>query len=141
MIYASFSDYTDLYYGSVFDDEDAFITCASRASDYLNRLTMNRVQDYISLHPDSEEVKKATCALAEVYAGILNARANAMSADGEIASESVGSHSVSYRSGLETAATLEAELRKVAQSYLAMTGLLYRGISNVYASYSYVDYS
>lgn len=141
MIYACFTDYLSLYYGNVFTDENEFNRCASRASDYLNRLTMNRVQDYMVLHPDSEEVKKATCALAEVYAGISNARANALSADGEIASESVGGHSVSYRSGLETSATLETELRKIAQSYLAMTGLLYRGVSNVHASYCYTDYS
>lgn len=141
MIYASFTDYTDLYYGSVFEDEDAFTRCAARASDYLDRITMNRVQEYVTLHSDSDAVKKATCALAEVYSGIMNARAGALSADGEIASESVGSHSVTYRSGLETSATLEAELRKIAQSYLAMTGLLYRGVSNVHASYSHIDYS
>ena len=141
MNYACYVDYVSVYYGNMFDDEKEFNRCASRASDYLDRITMNRVQDYIALHPDSDVIKKVTCALAEVYAGIMNARASAMSVDGEIASETVGSHSVSYRSGLETQATLEADLRKIAQSYLAMTGLLYRGVSNVHASYSHIDYS
>jgi hypothetical protein len=67
------------------------------------------------------------------------ARANAASEDGEISSESVGSHSVTYRSGLAQADSLEAVMRKAVTAYLATTGLLYRGVKNVHASYSYAN--
>ncbi len=141
MIYADYAFYTDEFYGDAIQ-EDSYDRYASRASDYIDQITMNRAQDYVILHPDkSVSVKKACCALAEQYMQIYNARTGAMADGGEIASESVGSHSVSYRSGLETAAILEADLRKIATSFLGLTGLLYRGIPNVHSSYGYFDYS
>lgn len=140
MIYADYSYYTDSFYGEMIPEED-YPRCAMRASDYLDRLTMNRVQDHVILHPTDERVKKATCACAEQYFQIFAARAAASSEDGEIASETVGGHSVSYRSGLDTAAALESELRKIAESYLATTGLLYRGIAHVHAAHCYTDFS
>ena len=139
MIYASYDDYVNVYYGDAIQTEDDFIRYASRASDYLDRITMNRVSGYVEANPDDSAVKKAVCALADQYMMISYARASVTTSDGAIASESVGSHSVSYRSGIETGAALEAELKKIAEGYLLMTGLLYRGISNVHASYSYVD--
>lgn len=139
MIYADYAYYIGTFYGDQFDDPDEFVRCAARASEYIDRITMNRAQDYVILHPDNEAVKKACCALAEQYHQIRTAKETAMTADGAIASESVGNHSVSYRSGTETAAVLEADLRKIAASYLSMTGLLYRGIPNVHASYCYTD--
>ena len=140
MIYADYAYYTDSFYGEMIP-EDAFPRCAMRASDYIDRLTMRRAQDYMILHPDDESVKKAVCACAEQYYQIQNARAAAVAEDGEIASETVGGHSVSYRSGLDTAAALEADLRKIAESYLYTTGLLYRGISHVHAAHCYTNFS
>lgn len=140
MIYADYSYYSDSYYGDLIPEDD-YIKCAARASDYIDRITMNRAQDYMVLHPDSDAVKKACCAIAEQLLQINRTRAAAIAEGGEIASESVGSHSVSYRSGTETAAALEANLRRIAASYLATTGLLYRGIPYVHATYSYSGYS
>lgn len=141
MIYADYSYYTGTYYGDTIESEDDFLKFATRACRYIDRITMNRAESYAALHPEDTALKNACCAGADQYMMIAAARAAAASEDGEIASETVGSHSVSYRSGLETAATLEAELRKVIESYLVSTGLLYRGISNVHASHSYADYS
>ena len=140
MIYADYAYYTDTYYGDTIESEDDFLKFATRACRYIDRITMNRAESYATLRPEDPALKNACCAAADQYRMIAAARAAAASEDGEIASESVGSHSVSYRSGLETAATLEAELRKVVESYLATTGLLYRGIPNVHASYSYSGY-
>ncbi len=138
MIYAYYGDYTDAYFGDLIPAED-FDRCAARASDYLDQLTMNRAEAFVTANPDDMRVKKATCALAEQFYLIGKARATV--GDGEIASESVGSHSVSYRSGLDTATQLTAQLKNIAAQYLLSTGLLYRGVNNVHASYSYTDYS
>ena len=132
MSYADYSYYYCKFYGEIIPEE-SFDKYISRASDYIDRITMNRAKDYTA----DEAVKKATCAVAEQY--FLIGRARASIADGEIASESVGSHSVSYRSGIETAASLEAGLINVATGYLANTGLLYRGVPYVYATYCHTD--
>ena len=137
MIYADYAYYTDTFYGEMLTDEDVFTKFAARASDYIDRITMNRARDYVVLHPDDENIKKACCAAAEQYYMLSGIRAGIASEDGEIASESVGSHSVSYRSGFETAASLEADLRKIVSAYLALTGLLYRGIPYENAAHCY----
>ena len=140
MIYADYAYYTGTYYGNMIPEDD-FTRCAARASDYIDRLSLDRAAAYVEAHPEDEKVKKACCAAAEQYFMIGNARANMASEDGEIASESVGSHSVTYRSAAESEANLEAVLRKAVTSYLATTGLLYRGCKNVHASYGYFDRS
>lgn len=140
MIYADYAYYIEQYGGDLLTDETTFNRAAVKASHYIDRITMNRAENYHILHPEDTALAKACCAGAEQYFMIANARAAAASEDGEIASESVGSHSVSYRSGIETAAALELELKKEVTSYLATTGLLYRGIKNVYASHHYADY-
>lgn len=140
MIYADYQYYARTFYGDVVPEDD-YPKCATRASDFIDRITMNRAQSYVTLHPEDESVKKACCAGAEQYYLLSNATAVAASAGGEIASETVGSHSVSYRSSAETKAAIEAEMLKAITAYLAVTGLLYRGISNVHASHCYADYS
>lgn len=121
MAYADYTYYTDTFYGDLIP-EDSFDKCITRASDYIDRLTMNRAASYTA----DDSVKKAACAVAEQYMLIGSARASV--AAGEIASESVGSHSVSYRSGVETSVALENGIYNIAVSYLANTGLLYRGV-------------
>ena len=140
MIYADYSYYTGTYYGNMIPEAD-FMRCAARASDYIDRLTLDRASAYVEAHPEDEKVKKACCAAAEQYYMIGIARENAAADGGEIASESVGSHSVTYRSAAESEANLEAVLHKAVTSYLATTGLLYRGCKNVHASYGYIDRS
>ena len=51
----------------------------------------------------------------------------AASAEQEKQSESVGSWSVSYRSGTEAMQEAKAQLKAAAEMYLANTGMLYRG--------------
>ena len=138
MIYADYSFYRDDYGGEL--NEEAYNRLALKASRYIDRLTMNRAESYQTLHPEDSALKKACCAGAEQYELIEAARSTlCVDGDGEIASESVGGHSVSYRSGIEQAAALEAELREIISSYLALTGLLYRGCNYVHASHCYAD--
>lgn len=141
MIYADYAYYVEQYGGDMLTDEQAFNSAAVKASRYIDRLTMNRAESYQLIHQDDTSLKKACCAGAEQYFLISKARASVADEDGEISSESVGGHSVSYRSGLDTAAALEAELRIIVSSYLTMTGLLYRGSNYVHASRCYTDYS
>lgn len=141
MIYADYAYYTDTFCGDLIQTEDDFKKYAVRACRYIDRITMRRAENYNILHPENTALKDACCAAAEQYLMIANVRAAAAEAGGEIASESVGSHSVSYRSGAEQEEALKLELRQIVDSYLAGTGLLYRGISNVHAAHSYLDYS
>ena len=127
MAYANYEYYAGTFYGDLIP-EDSFDKYINRASDYIDRITMNRAASYTA----DDAVKKASCAVAEQYYMINAARVSI--ANGEIASETVGSHSVSYRSGLETAASLEAGLYDIVVGYLANTGLLYRGVPYVYAT-------
>ena len=72
--------------------------------------------------------------MAEQYFDIdavRKAAAAKVTSDGIIASESVGSHSRSFRNGTEgvqAVTAAEAELGNIARRYLMPTGLLYRGV-------------
>lgn len=137
MAYADYTYYTGDYCGNAIQEAD-FPRLALRASDYLDYYTQGKA----ARHAELPALKKACCALAEEYQTLDHIKAlaqknlaYAMQSDGaEMASESVGSWSRSYRSGGESAASAvstakeyEAELANIAKRYLAGTGLLYRG--------------
>lgn len=134
MAYATYDFYVDSYYGDTLTPEN-FDKYASRASDYIDRITMGRAAGYVK----DDAVTKACCAIADQIFRISEAKTRV--AAGEIASEHVGSHSVTYRSYAEIITSLEAELANLAAVYLANTGLLYRGIPYVYASHCHIDFS
>lgn len=119
----AFADYT--YYIETFKGasltENEFPMLAERASDYLVYLTYGRAT------VDDEPVKRAMCALAEQFKVIFKAQSAASSDSGEIASQTVGSYSVTYRSSADLVASQRKELYRTAQMYLGSTGLLYRG--------------
>ena len=115
---ASFDYYQQTYYGEILTAED-FPRYIKRADSYLDYITAGKVSDYLgddTTGLDAAILDKVRMAAAESASG------------GAIASETVGSHSVSYRSGFETAQAAESELYNIANRYLAWTGLLYRGI-------------
>ena len=134
-MYADYSYYTGTFYGSMISEAD-FPTYASKASDFIDYITYGKAKN----NADLPEVKKCCCALAEQYsiidASVVAAKAVVQSG-GEIASETVGAHSRSFRSGAETlqgAAAAEAELGRIAGRYLLPTGLLYRGVKCVHTA-------
>lgn len=128
-MYADFAFYSGIFCGDTIP-EDKFDKYATRASDYIDYLTWNKAQNMA----DDPAVQKCCCALAEQYMSIdaLKTAASAkVTEDGIIASESVGSHSRSFRNGSEAEqAVQEAEkaLAAIARRYLLPTGLLYRGV-------------
>lgn len=112
-MYANYSFYEGEYFGSSISEEN-FPRLALRASKFLDYYTMNRAKDYRK----DDSVKLACCAVAEAYLAIEESEAKR-----GIASESVGSYSVSYRDDRES----NKLLAEAAMPYLAFTGLLYRG--------------
>jgi len=109
--------YTNVYYGSAIGESE-WAAVSARAYDYIDYITRGGADD-------SEAVKKAVCAVADKYYEIESAKAQAMS--GALASETVGSWSVTYRTGSEISASYGSELYGIALRYLSNTGLLYRG--------------
>ena len=136
MIYADWCYYTGVYLGQEIKEPD-FPRFALRASRFLDYYTKGRAQNA----GDLDALRLACCALAEQYQVIVQARAlsakdvtDSLAAGREVKSESVGSYTVAYGGGGErasAAAALAAQetraLSAIAQTYLAGTGLLYRG--------------
>ena len=120
-MYATYEFYVTTFYGDVLT-ADNFSRYAGRASDYLDYITMGKAQAYDDANG---ALAKACCAAAEKFAA--SEAVNVRVADGEVASESVGSHSVTYRSSAELQAALGQQLLSSVQMYLLPTGLLYRG--------------
>lgn len=137
-MYADYTFYTTKFYGDTIP-EDKFDKYATAASDFIDYLTWRKARDMVR---DSTKqncccemaVQKCCCALAEQYMYIdkLKEAASAkVTTDGIIASETVGSHSRSFRNGSEgEQAVQDAEkaLASIARRYLLPTGLLYRGV-------------
>lgn len=123
MVYASFEYYRDKYFGSVIQDQEDFKKFSTRASHFLDYYTRNKAKDF----PDLEELQLACCAIAEKFAVLDVANVRASASGGEIQSETVGSHSVTYKTGAELSASVRSEMAAIAKQYLAHTGLLYRG--------------
>lgn len=116
--YADFDFYKDTFRGTVLNDKGSFDRMAIEASFYINEITLGRIDE-----PVIDEVKMATCAVAEIVHSEY-----VQQNDDQVASESVGPHSVSYVKKTKTTQEFEKEKIRKARMYLRDTGLLYRGI-------------
>lgn len=133
MVYVTYDYYVGTYYGQT--PESDFNRLSVRASSYLDYITLGKA----AKNADLDAVKMACCALIDAYSGVEKAwEAASKSLDAvqgsELQSQTVGSWSRTYRSGvdtasgaLSTAAEIEKGLYLVASRYLLTTGLLYRG--------------
>ena len=134
---ASFNYDQTVYHGNILTEQD-FPVYITRADSYLEALTMDRVTPYLAADVsglDESILKKvyfAECALAEQYQTIEESKKSVMVGYSEnggfLASETVGAHSRSFKSGYEVSKEAESGLYSVAAQYLAWTGLMYRGI-------------
>ena len=139
-MYADFLFYTEQFFGTSITESD-FPRLSSRASTFLDYYTMGKSKK----SPDLYELKMACCAIAERYQIIEESDrviSKSVSEPSAKKSETVGSYSVSYASGEESAKNalsvaggVNAQLTKIAQLYLTGTGLLYRGGRNVCPPY------
>ena len=116
MAYVTFDWYSTEFKGKAIPDAEAFDGVIIEAEAYIAYITRKKITD------TTDEVKKATCAVAEV---IYNqAHDNALT----VSSESVGNHSKSYTKKSVSTAEREAEKARKAKLYLSGTGLLYGGL-------------
>ena len=121
-MYATYTFYTTVYYGNLIAEAD-WNKYASRATDYLDYITSGKAKTYDDVNG---ALAKACCAVADQIA-VSESISSSMSVAG-LASETVGSHSVSYRSESEIYASMKQAMLSAAQMYLTPTGLLYRGV-------------
>lgn len=125
MAYADFTYYQNTYLGDVITDSAAFDRLSLRASTIIDRITFGRAAPIVEAGTDTETIDKiqmATCAIAEEIQ-----KTNESGGNAGIASESVGSHSVSYIQTQETKLSPRAKYEAVAKDYLWDTYLLFRG--------------
>lgn len=116
MAYVTYEWYKNTFKGKAIPDTDAFDGVIIEAEAYINYITRGKITE------PTDEVKKATCAVAEVI--------YCQGQDGAsvVSSESVGNHSKSYTRKTVTTAEREAEKARKARLYLSRTGLLYGGL-------------
>ena len=119
---ADYAFYTGEYYGKLLSSEE-FPEYATRADAWLSELTFNRYCSPDLSESQLQAVKMSECAVAELC---YELQAEPVS-DPSISKETVGSHSVTYRTEAEAAAGLAARIYDTAARYLMTTGLLYRG--------------
>jgi hypothetical protein len=118
--YADFEYYEDTYLGTAIAEAD-FPALALRASAYIDQITFQRAAE-VTDESTLDLIKMATCAVAEEI------QKTQVSGDtGGIASESVGSHSVTYADNATARRSVEQKYLTAAALYLGGTGLLYRG--------------
>lgn len=121
MSYATYEYYTTEYNGTALAEQD-FPKYAKRASAEIDHVTFGRLSDMTDDQiPDA--VRDAMCDVAEQLYQFAT-----MAKGGSIASESNDGYSISYRDTGDTAAR-QRELRATIRTYLAVTGLMFRGVS------------
>ena len=133
--YADFEYYQDTYGGTAIALAD-FSPLAIRASYMIDYFTLDRASAVIIANTETAKItaiKLATCAVADAIQDI-NERA------GQIQSEKVGGHSVTYTPTPTSSLSDDARMSLAAKRYLGKTGLMYRGFeSGEYAGTAFVD--
>jgi len=125
---AAFADYTyylDTYGGAIIPSE-AFEKAMRDASREVNRYTLERAEAVLAANSDLsliEKIKFAACAVAEV----IYQYGNQIMGRRDIASESVGDHSVSYLSTDQLRANEVHAITETINGYLGLTGLMFLG--------------
>lgn len=94
MAYTDYDFYINKYYGDQIDEED-FQKFAERASDYVYSYTQG-LSNNVASTKTIEQVRKATCAIAEILQDENTVSQKAYSSSPMISSESVGSYSRSF---------------------------------------------
>ena len=119
---ATYDFYQTEYYGKLLTSEE-FPEYATRADAWLSELTFNRYCSPDLSESQLQAVKMAECAVADLWYQLQTEQAS----NPAISKETVGSHSVTYRTGTEAASGWAARIYDTAARYLMTTGLLYRG--------------
>ena len=129
MVYADYAYYQKDFPGSALTEEN-FPEYAKKASAIIDHVTFNRIP-VLSAIPDV--VRDATCAVAEKLKQFDDSRVTD-DAGRELASESNDGFTVSFRNtGTEEAMNAQTRLiLTTIRTYLANSGLMFRGVSRRY---------
>ncbi len=123
MAYATYEYYTTEYFGDILTEKE-FPKYAKRASAEIDHVTFGRLSNM----PESEipdVVRDAMCDVAEKL------HEYEVSEGSKIASENNDGYSVSYRD-TGNVDIQKHEILTSIRTYLARTGLMYRGVSHKY---------
>lgn len=121
--YVDYTFYTDIYGGDM--NEAAFNRAALSASQYIRSVTMNKSDDY-----EGDEMKYATCELADIYGNVAQTSTGGTYAQPgkEVRSVSNAGFSVTYTAEGADGETSEALINRKAyaalRKWLLPTGLL-----------------
>lgn len=128
MAYADYAFYLESYIPVSAMTETEFAAYAERASDYLDMLTSDRVQELFVDGEAPVPVKKAVCGLAEV--------SKKWQEGGAVTSMSFNtdgySESRSFAVGVSNIKSKDREMYDTAAQYLRGTGLLSRVMGGAY---------
>ena len=134
-MYADYNFYVNTFGGSTVPEQH-WQYAAGRASEYLDAATFGRLAEGIPAEYASH-VQSCCCELAEQLDSFRQQSGAAGNSGGSaIASEKIGSYSVTYRSPSEAAASLlhgdtaglADVLASIVRKHLGRTGRLYRGV-------------
>lgn len=121
-VYANYTFYTEQFRGTAIAQPD-YDRLAMRASVLIDQVTFGRAVAVVAAGTDTDtvdKIKMAVCAVAEMLH-------KDESEGGEIQSEQVGNHSVTYVKG--PARSLISRTREEARPWLWDTYLMYGGLS------------
>lgn len=113
-MYVDYEFYQNTYGGTL--TADIFASLVVPASSIVDYYTFNRIKE-----PDTK-VKYAVCELID-YLAELKATGGK-----EVASETVGTHSITYVTAKDGRDPIKAKQKSIVAKYLAHTGLMYRGV-------------
>lgn len=120
MIYATYEYYTNEYMGTALTEQE-FQKYARRASAEMDHVTFGRLSE-LSGDAITDCVRDCMCDVAERMHHFST------STGSNIASENNDGYSVSYRDTGDTD-TQKHEIHATIRTYLAVTGLMYRGVA------------
>jgi len=134
--------YKDIFCGDVLTTK--FNKYIKKAQQYIDYITLAKANNAIHSNNDFviDKIKESVCIVAELYQELdqevlSNKQAIALSIENQLSSETVKSHSVSYKKQSdfknETEIQKEYEEKIYDEVYKTLwaTGLLYRGVANV----------
>lgn len=117
--YVEFTYYENEYKGNEIKTAAEFDRLIKRVTAMLDEMTFERIKGMDTI-PDC--VKDCLCGMAETYNGL-----QVVGTDRKVTSESNDGFSQSFKEYDEE--SIKVQARNVAQTYLANTGLMYRGFN------------
>ena len=128
-VYADYTFYANTYLGTAIAPAD-FPRLILRASAVINNLCYGRAASVMESTEEAdaetqEKIQLATCAVAEQLQ-VLSKTENG----GEVASERVGNHQVTYVQNPTSQMSDEAKIAKEAKVFLGDTGLMFAGFTD-----------